>query len=631
MTFKLFDERKVAAVIVNQNAGVVEKFAAGELARYLDFIYKIRTQIRTDSVSGIHLGLTSPEELSALSKEPLREDSFGIYLKDGSVYILGISPRGVLFGVYTFLEEYANCRWYYIGEEIIPNSSNPEIDIVDESYTPKFRTRGIELHSSLTSEEILKTIDWMGKNRLMEASIDIPYWEKHKDILREELIKRGINLTLGGHHINYFLKPEKNLEKHPEWFGLAAGKRNSLSQPCMSNKEGIDYLVSQLVEYCNKESVITKLSLFPNDTSYTCQCPECKGNLFMESYIKFIEDIKAGLDANGLNVGIEHLTYNASIDWKMLELPKEANTKTVDTCFAFWGRNYHYGLKDSPVESDIKGRGLVEAWQKFCLDTDTRLCLYEYYSDFWMYTQLHPVIPHVVASDMKYYSDLKIDGINVLYFPTCPKIMVNGDKYPWMWNTSLNMYTFARFSWDPDQDIEEFLNELFSTYYGPAADKVRKYFDTIEDTISHLTGFNFPLFRLRFIDIWSRDVTPEEGGVLFVPEEWNLSMEPTPAEIRRAEAVEEFSKILTGVYNQVNLNPEDYPHPYNANAGKAYGFFKYLRDRMESIDLQLTAQTALRTGDTKTAEQNLERALELEKGQYDENTKDIRNWIDKIK
>ena len=106
-------------IVVGADAIAPERHAAEELQYFLREISGAHLAIVADNVplarneiivgDNKHLfGTGVQRDCSKLGSE-----GFCIQTAGGSLVIAGGKPRGTLYGVYTFLEDYLGCRWFY--------------------------------------------------------------------------------------------------------------------------------------------------------------------------------------------------------------------------------------------------------------------------------------------------------------------------------------------------------------------------------------------------------------------------------------------------------------------------------------------------------------------------------------
>ena len=91
------------------------------------------------------------------------------------LFIAGGRPRALLYGVYHYLEKFADCHYFWDGD-VVPRKKSLELDEINVTESPRFEYRGLRYfaHRSLNRfqaehwdfEEWKKEIDWILKKRL---------------------------------------------------------------------------------------------------------------------------------------------------------------------------------------------------------------------------------------------------------------------------------------------------------------------------------------------------------------------------------------------------------------------------------------------------------------------------------
>ncbi|MDN5870846.1 MAG: hypothetical protein L0H73_09040, partial [Nitrococcus sp.] len=92
--------------------------AARELARFLEQITGAKFPLVHDGAAPGRLLVVGWNRLAQenvggeVRRTSLGSDGFEIHTSGENLYFAGGSPRGTLYAVYYFLEEYLGCRWY---------------------------------------------------------------------------------------------------------------------------------------------------------------------------------------------------------------------------------------------------------------------------------------------------------------------------------------------------------------------------------------------------------------------------------------------------------------------------------------------------------------------------------------
>ncbi len=182
-------------IVVGPGASPIEDFAAHELQGYVMQMSGVFLPMDRGNVpvagKRILVGRTAVAKLRLKADESyLGPDGFVIKTIDDRILLVGGSPRGTLYSVYTFLEM-LGCRWLAPGiiGEVIPQLSDIAIAPIDHSERPDIPYRGF---TNYIPTESAQMIDWMAKNRMNYFMIPQPDYADFKQISGGELERRGM-------------------------------------------------------------------------------------------------------------------------------------------------------------------------------------------------------------------------------------------------------------------------------------------------------------------------------------------------------------------------------------------------------------------------------------------------------
>ncbi|QJD85177.1 DUF4838 domain-containing protein [Cohnella herbarum] len=499
------------------------RFAADELKTNLSLVGRADCSITEGEMeaggNSIVLRLTHPQGNDGDSENL---DEFEIRAEYGNAVIAGASPRAVLFGTYRFLEEHAGISWPTPAYRHIPATPVNVPIIGRTTRKATFARRGLVLESSETTEYAMNLIDWSAKNGLNDLFFTFDLWERYQDELRPELAKRQLMLTLGGHNLGMFFPSGEHFAEHPEWFALPVeGGRRIADQPCYSNEAGVAVMVDNVVRYVEREirrgTVLATLSLWPNDNKHVCNCPACREAGFISTYIGFLSRLRRSFASKGISVNVEHIAYNAQLEWSMLE--EVPASSELDTLIACWGRDYKDSIASPNRPRDVRFKEITEKWANACGGFGTNLTVFEYYSDYWMLTSVFPPLLRTIAEDMAYYRSVGANGVMSLILPYSKAVRIirediggqpiieaidgremNSEDVA-MW---LNLYVFSRLTWQGEDDADRVTYRFCNLFYGERASLCKGMLDRLSIALAGLSAYNTEFFKLRFIDTWLR-------------------------------------------------------------------------------------------------------------------------------
>ncbi len=384
--------------------------------------------------------MTDPSGAERLRNADADPESFLLTVGDQRIQITGLTPKGVLNGVYEVLEQ-LGFRWYMPGEfgRVIPPGTTFEIAAQDALHIPSFNVR---------SRLIGAADPWLFRMRCSAY-----HWP----------VGHGIRPFFGRNRRRY-------LETNPEWFALVNGERRH-TQMCLSHPEVLDYVVAHLRETLpdlepNPHGVRT-VGMTPNDGGNFCQCDGCRAldppaNAMLQTprpsmtdrYIWFINQVleRVGDEFPDLRIGF--LPYAAVMEPPVKVTPDPriyALIAEIHVC-----RIHGPGNPHCPESNYLTW--LMREWGKL---------LPVVHNSGYYFNLACPGFPFMMMHRMR-------DEIPLLHQLGSHGITRGiGNAY---WAThGPSSYLAAKLNWNGDTDVDALLDEFFHAFYGPAADPMRDY------------------------------------------------------------------------------------------------------------------------------------------------------------
>ena len=444
---------KLAAlpVVIPASANDIEKFAARELAEYLELVtQKKHPVVSEDKFSGNEGGyfLGKTARAARLQIVPPEEDSsFVIEYRNKELFIVGrdgsgkeehdSNPAGTLFGVYHFLRSNADIRWIYPGKDGETVPVDPDFSPSEKCnfrYVPKLSDRGFGGRA--------------------------PAPEIRRFFRRNMFLTRPLHRGRGGH--SKFIYPQYG-KSDPEFFALDnQGKRRNVPSGslCLSNRKLQEALSRNAID--NKKQYI---SGHEADSVLRCCCQNCRA---WDG-----EDFRGptGRYAPYRNVGERYARYYR----QLLETGKKFSPSLRVSAYAY--QSYFYAPRQTELDKDIH-IGLVPDIpfpRKKEYDTFLRN-EYRLWAKSGATLYLRPnyfnggyCMPEVwydeFADELKFLCKLNITGVlSDGYF-----------RQSWA-SRGLDQYIAARLIAEPDADTAQLLMEYLSGF-GAAAPMVKEYFN----------------------------------------------------------------------------------------------------------------------------------------------------------
>ena len=442
-----------AVIVLTDDAAEPERHAANELAGFLRQITGATFEIKAPPAAGQSRLLVGPgaakSAVADFSTDGLGSDGIVIRTVGNDLILAGGRPRGTLYAVYTFLEEYVGCRWWSSQASTIPIKPTLRIGRLDVRYVPPLEYRETFWFDSFDG-------DWAVRNKSNGNSEQLD-------------AKRGGKHTYEGFVHTFFplIPPEKYFEDHPEWFSEIDGKRiHERAQLCLTNEEMRAELIKNLRERLRNNPAATIASVSQNDWHGNCKCSKCAAIENEEGspaglMLRFVNAVAEDIEDEFPNVAIDTLAYQYTR--KPPKITKPRPNVIVRLCSIECSFSKPLADKrNKEFRDDIVG------WSKIC----NRLYIWDYTTNFRHYIMPHPNL-RVLGPNVKFFVDHNVKGIFEQGAYTS-----NGAEM-----AELRAWVLARLLWNPALDGQKLIDEFIGGYYGPAGPHIKDYLQIIHDAV----------------------------------------------------------------------------------------------------------------------------------------------------
>ncbi len=438
--------------------------------------------------------------------------------------VAGGGRVGTLYAAYDLLHR-QGCRWFSPAEfdaDVPRVEWNPSFDATER---PSFSLRGFHATEKRESPEFIL---WMARNRLN-------FWTVHVE--KQALLhKLGIKLACGGHLTQWlFMHPDSPypyehsrfhsegrkpvdpyplseeyrgdangdgelsyFEAHPEWYPMVGGRRTPGAEReqrqglstnycnfCTSNADALTEFSRNIVhavsEGIYRGADVVNLWMLDNGGKW-CKCPKCKAlgtptdrNLLVVH--RFDREVKQARCDGRLArpIQILFMAYSDVVDPPTKPLPADFDYQTCTATFFPIGHCYVHYFDDPSCEVNVPYQRQLAGWMT---DPDRhyrgRVIIGEYYN-VSRFECLPGCFMHVMAHDIPYYYSLGARQFHYMHVTTG------------RWGSkSLTNYQMARQLWNVDTDCEPLWADYFARRYGPAADPMRRFYESLEKMLCNL-------------------------------------------------------------------------------------------------------------------------------------------------
>jgi len=386
--------------------------------------------------------------VDGLGPEDLR-----IIVRNQNIAIAGGRPRGTLYGVYTFLEDYLGVRFLTADHTHVPRVGKQRgIGPIDRTYRPGFvNYRGVGYAPRY-------------KNPVFAV--------RHRDNTLFNDPRFGKNTPFLSPYINighsfYRQVPiDKYGKSHPEYFGLWDGKRTNgyvHTHLCLTNADLVPIVTNAVIEEIKHFPWRAKgnVAVSQNDTIWQyCQCDKCSAidkaeDSHMGALLRFVNTVADEVAKTYPDVHIGTLAYGFSRKPPKRTKPRhnvEINLCSIECCQLHALTDPHCPLNVAYMR-DLKG------WSLICEHLYAWTYNINFHDPLLPYPNLHTIAPNVRA--------LLAAGAKGVYMQ-CSDLFAAE-------MADLRCYLISSLLWDATRDDKALIREFLDLHYGRAAPPIRRF------------------------------------------------------------------------------------------------------------------------------------------------------------
>lgn len=431
-------------IVIPAKADAVAKEAAAQLGQYLQKMSKVSLPIVEESGykgnNAIFVGRTNYAKAQNINFDELKEDGYAFKRLDNNFVIAGGSGKGVLYGVYSLLES-LGFRKYTSDYTYIPQKNEVTLPKNDVEVAPFINYRTTSYYKGDNPEYA----DW------------------HK-------LSSTDSWGLFVHTFQMLIPPKEYGKTHPEYFSLINGKRNPVTQLCLSNEDVFKTVVSELRKRIAQKPKAKYWSVSQNDNDKYCQCGPC--TRLNEQY-------------GGVPSG--------SIIWFANKVAREFPDKVISTLAYWYSRTAPKNIEIEP-NVNIMLCNIESTREKPVFDTDPAfthdlqdwakiskdILIWDYNVQF-----ASPLSPfpnfHTIAPNIRFYTD---NNVRSLF------MQANNAEAEFGY---LRAYLICKLMWNPDADSNAIMNDFLDGYYGAGGPFIGQYIDIMRQSLLE-SGFKLNIF-----------------------------------------------------------------------------------------------------------------------------------------
>ena len=458
--------KAVCSIVVPPDALELEQLAARELADHLEQVIGGRPQTAQRPRPGANIYVGRSPEIDALVNdvdfEALGADGILLRTVGNDLVLSGGRPRGVLFAVYTFLQDEVGYRWFAPDETRVPSKPSLAVSDLNVVYRPPFDLRSFPTGALSDGKFALRL--------------------RHNGYV--------IGFNIGDHSMYRLLPPEEHFLEHPDWYAftpvgdktvgessydeslerlktrapqawidLAIRTRRLPDQPCTSSAGALEATTRSLLaeleaKYPDWTTSPKVVWVSQNNTGMECKCDLClvkkrREDSASASWIAFVNAIAARVAEKYPDVLV------ATMAFLHTEKPP-----------AHLGVHPNVLVYSCAVTSDRK-RPLTEVpqgqWVARWCDIARHVYIWDHVVNYW-----RPIPPHpnhfVMGPNLRFFAEQGVKGL-----------MLEGKGGNVGELQRMRAYVACRLMWDPSEDQEQLMAEFLDGYYGAAGPYLMKW------------------------------------------------------------------------------------------------------------------------------------------------------------
>lgn len=468
------DGNGIRSVLVPVNCEEAVAYAAEKLTEYVRRTAGIALCICSELQQGAFFSLGKTNAISEkeynLLLQDVQGDGFYIHAKRGCVYVAARTCRGIIYGVYEYIERFLGVRFLTADCEYVPRVCSVPVPEKDVLSNPAFFMR-----TYLVGDTFQKTADLDHLIRTRVDDLFTPVPEKYGG--KEKVYGRGVN-----HNFHLYVPFEKYGNTHPEFYrflyingetvptidltnGIADDGSLDESMPVSVAKIVVEELIKTADEHPDAEV----LTFTQEDGPYYFDSP--RNRRFARKYkrsgilIRFcnavLRRVNAFLRENRGGRQIRLMTFAYAYAKEPPVRKVRGGYAPVDETvvadenlviqFALFSNGFYDYFSD---KQDASLRSCINGWRVIA----SRFWFWAYDINFNRYLAYYDSFANIGAN-VRGFRDL---GIEYLCMQGSHDSLGN-------WQCNMRAYVYRKLMWDPSLAAEELLDEFIRLYYGPGA------------------------------------------------------------------------------------------------------------------------------------------------------------------
>ena len=448
-------------IVVADDAIPGEKYAAEEFQEFfrqasgltLPIVHQVN---RPDRHIFIGPSLAMRSSNVSFGFEDFGDEDLRIVVRDRNIAIAGGRPRGTLYGVYTFLEDYLGVRFLTIDHTHVPPVGDLRVvEPVDRFYHPPIEYRQANYGENVAYPKQAARL-------------------RNNAVVKDPKFGGSAPFTNINHSWYQQVMVEKYGVDHPEYYALlgadytgrkgVAGERSTHweSQLCLANPDVFKIVLESVRDELKQRPGARNVSVSQNDGYGYCTCDKCaaideREESQMGALLTFVNKVADEVAKTHPEVMVGTLAYN----W-LLNPPKNLKPRPnvqIQLCSVPCSPLYPIG--DQSCTQNERFRRVLSDWGRIC----ENISIWNYNLNHWNFQLPNPNM-RVVESNIRYFVANSVQAT----FMQSPDGLATE-------LSDLKNYVTSRLLWDPNQSGKKLRDEFLDLHYCSAAGPIRDYID----------------------------------------------------------------------------------------------------------------------------------------------------------
>lgn len=497
-------------IVNHQYSDETVRYAASELQKYLLKATNAAIPYYSDRCPSrgpeIRIGANVRGETTV--ETDMHSEGFCIRADGENINITGKTSRGVLYGVYRFLEIFCNYRCFTKDVEIIDTFDTLEIELDEIKEEPAFDFRDAYFRNAFDG-------GFSSKNRLNSGLCDI------------SKAKGGRLKWFNFHHSFCDLVPvSEYFDEHPEYFSEVDGVRLKDSQLCLTNPDVLYAAEKTLRRWIENNPECRVFSVAQNDNDPRCSCPECKALEDAEGspsgpIIHFVNKLADSIKEDYPDVLLHTFAYQYSLKAPKTVVARDNVIVRLCSIECHFNQPFEVLAEQNPDGEEAIFVNALKEWQSHA----KQLYVWDYAVNFQNYLQpfLHF---HTLAENIRFFKRTGVRGL------------LEQGNFAYGGGAScddLKSYIISKLLWNPDTDIDDEMHRYFTAVYSEKSGAyIEEYVSLMENACS---GHPLSIYQNPDAD-YITDELVEKADSLF-----NSAMDAAESQEARARIEREYLAI----------------------------------------------------------------------------------------